>query len=128
MSLRAVKQILETKPTIEGAGVKLQRAFGFGKTEEFDPFLLLDDFRNENPADYLAGFPVASAPRHRDHHLRSGRRSGAWRQPGQQGPHDRRRRAVDDGRQRHSAPGDAQGRRAAGACTAFSCGPTCPRR
>ena len=57
MSLRAVKQILETKPTIEGAGVKLQRAFGFGKTKEFDPFLLLDDFRNENPADYLAGFP-----------------------------------------------------------------------
>jgi len=57
MSLRAVKQMLETKPTLEGAGVKLQRAFGFGKTREFDPFLLLDDFRNENPADYLAGFP-----------------------------------------------------------------------
>ena len=57
MSLRAVKEVLETKPTIEGAGVKLQRAFGFGKTNEFDPFLLLDDFRNENPADYLAGFP-----------------------------------------------------------------------
>ena len=57
MSLRAVKQILVTKPTIEGAGVKLERAFGFGKTHEFDPFLLLDDFRNENPADYLAGFP-----------------------------------------------------------------------
>ncbi len=57
MSLRAVQQILQTKPTLEGAGVKLQRAFGFGKTKEFDPFLLLDDFRNENPADYLAGFP-----------------------------------------------------------------------
>ncbi len=57
MSLRAVKDIYQTKPTIEGAGVKLQRAFGFGKTAEFDPFLLLDDFRNENPADYLAGFP-----------------------------------------------------------------------
>ena len=57
MSLRPVKQILETTPTIEGAGVKLERAFGFGKTTEFDPFLLLDDFRNENPADYLAGFP-----------------------------------------------------------------------
>ena len=57
MSLRPVKQILETKPTLEGAGVKLQRAFGFGKTKEFDPFLLLDDFRNENPADYIAGFP-----------------------------------------------------------------------
>ena len=57
MSLRPIKQIIETKPTIEGAGVKLQRAFGFGKTKEFDPFLLLDDFRNENPQDYLAGFP-----------------------------------------------------------------------
>ena len=57
MSLRPVKQIIQTKPTIEGAGVKLQRAFGFGKTKEFDPFLLLDDFRNENPEDYLAGFP-----------------------------------------------------------------------
>ena len=57
MSLRPVKQILETQPTIEGAGVRLQRAFGFGKTSEFDPFLLLDDFRNDRPADYLAGFP-----------------------------------------------------------------------
>ena len=57
MSLRPVKQIFETKPTVEGAGVKLQRAFGFGKTAEFDPFLLLDDFRSDNPADYLAGFP-----------------------------------------------------------------------
>ena len=57
MSLRAIKQVIQPKPTIEGAGVKLQRAFGFGKTKEFDPFLLLDDFRNDNPQDYLAGFP-----------------------------------------------------------------------
>src|ERR1700749_4466506 len=57
MSLRPVKQIIQPKPTLEGAGVKLQRAFGFGKTTEFDPFLLLDDFRNDDPADYLAGFP-----------------------------------------------------------------------
>ncbi len=57
MSLRAVRQMSESMPTIEGAGVKLNRAFGFGKTAQFDPFLLLDDFRNENPADYLAGFP-----------------------------------------------------------------------
>jgi quercetin 2,3-dioxygenase len=57
MSLRAIKQIIQPKPTMEGAGVKLQRAFGFGKTKEFDPFLLLDDFRNDNPQDYLAGFP-----------------------------------------------------------------------
>ena len=57
MSLRPVKKILQTQPTLEGAGVKLQRAFGFGKTKDFDPFLLLDDFRNENPEDYIAGFP-----------------------------------------------------------------------
>src|SRR3954447_19275160 len=57
MSLRPIRQQIQTTPTIEGAGVKLQRAFGFGKTKDFDPFLLLDDFRNENPNDYLAGFP-----------------------------------------------------------------------
>jgi len=57
MSLRPVKEIIQTQSTIEGAGVKLQRAFGFGKTKDFDPFLLLDDFRNDNPENYLAGFP-----------------------------------------------------------------------
>ena len=57
MSIRPVKSIVQSKPTIEGAGVKLRRAFGFGKTGEFDPFLLLDDFRNDNPEDYVAGFP-----------------------------------------------------------------------
>ena len=57
MSIRPVKQILKAQPAIEGAGVRLRRAFGFGDTSETDPFLLLDDFRNENPEDYLAGFP-----------------------------------------------------------------------
>ncbi len=57
MSIRPVKQIVTSKPTMEGAGVKLRRAFGFGETSEFDPFLLLDDFRNDNPNDYMAGFP-----------------------------------------------------------------------
>ncbi len=57
MSIRAVKQSLRAQPTIEGAGVKLHRAFGFGNTSEFDPFLLFDDFRNERPNDYLSGFP-----------------------------------------------------------------------
>jgi quercetin 2,3-dioxygenase len=42
---------------MEGAGVKLHRAFGFGDTGEFDPFLLFDDFRNDRPDDYRAGFP-----------------------------------------------------------------------
>ena len=57
MSLRPVKDIRESKPAIEGAGVQLRRAFGFGNTSEFDPFLLLDDFRNDDPGAYLAGFP-----------------------------------------------------------------------
>jgi len=57
MSVRPINKVIRTKPALEGAGVKLQRAFGFGNTTEFDPFLLLDDFRNENPDDYLAGFP-----------------------------------------------------------------------
>jgi len=57
MSVRPIKQLVRTQPHVEGAGVKLQRGFGFGNTTEFDPFLLFDDFRNENPADYLAGFP-----------------------------------------------------------------------
>jgi redox-sensitive bicupin YhaK (pirin superfamily) len=57
MSIRPAKHIVQSTPTLEGAGVRLRRAFGFGNTSEFDPFLLLDDFRNENPSDYLAGFP-----------------------------------------------------------------------
>jgi quercetin 2,3-dioxygenase len=57
MSIRPVKRIVQAKPTVEGAGVKLRRAFGFGDTGEFDPFLLLDDFRNDRPDDYRAGFP-----------------------------------------------------------------------
>ncbi len=57
MSIRAVKRVVEAQPTVEGAGVRLRRAFGFGDTSETDPFLLLDDFRNERPADYLRGFP-----------------------------------------------------------------------
>jgi redox-sensitive bicupin YhaK (pirin superfamily) len=57
MAVRKVKRLSKSKPTLEGAGVHLRRAFGFGKTSDFDPFLLLDDFRNDIPADYLAGFP-----------------------------------------------------------------------
>ena len=57
MSIRPVKRVIKSKPTLEGAGVHLSRAFGFGNTKDFDPFLLLDDFRNDIPEDYLAGFP-----------------------------------------------------------------------
>jgi redox-sensitive bicupin YhaK (pirin superfamily) len=57
MSIRPVSRLIKAKPTLEGAGVHLRRAFGFGNTTDFDPFLLLDDFRNDIPEDYLAGFP-----------------------------------------------------------------------
>jgi redox-sensitive bicupin YhaK (pirin superfamily) len=57
MSIRPIKRVLTPKDTIEGAGVRLKRAFGFGQTSDFDPFLLFDDFRNERPEDFLAGFP-----------------------------------------------------------------------
>src|SRR5947199_7665580 len=57
MSIRPIKSITQSHPTLEGAGVHLRRAFGFGNTHEFDPFLLLDDFRNDVPEDYLSGFP-----------------------------------------------------------------------
>ncbi len=110
MSIRPIKRIAQSTPTIEGAGVKLRRAFGFGTTSEFDPFLLLDDFRNDRPDDYRAGFPwhphrgietityvLAGTVEHGDS-LGNDGKLGAGR------------RAVDDGRQRHPASGDAAGR------------------
>src|SRR5579863_4951 len=57
MSIRPVKRIAQSTPTMEGAGVKLRRVFGFGDPSEFDPFLMMDDFRGDRPSDYSAGFP-----------------------------------------------------------------------
>jgi redox-sensitive bicupin YhaK (pirin superfamily) len=57
MSIRPVKRVTDAVPTIEGAGVHLHRAFGFGDPSKHDPFLLLDDFRNDKPEDYVQGFP-----------------------------------------------------------------------
>jgi redox-sensitive bicupin YhaK (pirin superfamily) len=57
MAIRPVQRLVKSKPTLEGAGVHLRRAFGFGDTSATDPFLLLDDFRNDKPEDYLPGFP-----------------------------------------------------------------------
>ena len=54
---RKIRKVFNSQPTIEGAGVYLKRAFGFSQIPLFDPFLLLDDFRSNNPADYLKGFP-----------------------------------------------------------------------
>jgi hypothetical protein len=57
MSIRPIRRMSHSVPTREGAGVRLRRAFPFGDQAECDPFLLLDDFRSDNPADYRAGFP-----------------------------------------------------------------------
>lgn len=57
MSIRPVTHIAKAVSTMEGAGVKLHRAFGFADPEQMDPFLLFDDFRNDRPQDYLRGFP-----------------------------------------------------------------------
>jgi quercetin 2,3-dioxygenase len=57
MSIRPVKRVSQSVPTMEGAGVRLRRAFGFGDTSDFDPFLMMDDFRGDRPEDYRAGFP-----------------------------------------------------------------------
>jgi len=57
MSLRPVLETRAATPTIEGAGVHLHRAFGFHKPRELDPFLLFDDFRNDDPRAYAGGFP-----------------------------------------------------------------------
>ena len=108
MSIRPVKRLIKSKPTMEGAGVHLRRAFGFGNTKEFDPFLLLDDFRNDVPDDYLAGFPWHP---HRGietiTYVLAGN-GGARRQHGKSRRHRRRRRAMDDRRQRHHSSGDAK--------------------
>jgi len=55
--MRETVEVLTARPTLEGAGVRLRRAFGFAEVPRFDPFLLLDDFRGDRPEDYLAGFP-----------------------------------------------------------------------
>ena len=54
---RKIKKILKSKPTVEGAGVHLKRAFGYDQVPLLDPFLLLDDFHSDHPDDYLKGFP-----------------------------------------------------------------------
>ncbi len=54
---RNIRKVLKAKPTMEGAGVRLHRVFGFSEVPMFDPFLLLDDFRSDKPADFLKGFP-----------------------------------------------------------------------
>ena len=54
---RSVAMLVTGRPTMEGAGVRLNRVFGHQEVPRFDPFLLLDDFGSKNPDDYIAGFP-----------------------------------------------------------------------
>lgn len=82
MSIRPIKYQSVASFTTEGAGVRLHRAFGFGDPSMTDPFLMLDDFRNEKPEEYIRGFPwhphrgietvtyvLAGAVEHGDHFL-----------------------------------------------------------
>ena len=55
--IRGIKTVFKSKPTMEGAGVRLKRVFGYNETDLMDPFLLLDHFGSDNPDDYLKGFP-----------------------------------------------------------------------
>lgn len=57
MSIRPTVETRQAVPTMEGAGVRLHRAFGFQDPTELDPFLLFDDFRGDHPSDYMRGFP-----------------------------------------------------------------------
>lgn len=57
MTARRIAKTFKSRPTIEGAGVHLKRAFGYSQIPQFDPFLMLDDFHSAQPAEYLAGFP-----------------------------------------------------------------------
>ncbi len=56
-AVRKIRKVWRSKPTIEGAGVHLKRAFGYDQVPQFDPFLLLDDFHSADPSKYLPGFP-----------------------------------------------------------------------
>ncbi len=55
--IRKIRKVIKSKPTLEGAGVHLKRVFGYSEVPLFDPFLLLDDFRSDNPDHYIKGFP-----------------------------------------------------------------------
>ncbi len=128
MSIRPVKSIVQSKPTMEGAGVKLRRAFGFGETQETDPFLLLDDFRNDRPEDYLAGFPWHP---HRGIETITYVLNGTVEHGdslGNRGSLRFRRRAVDDRAAEASCIRKCPRVTRKAGCTASSSGPTCRRR
>ena len=106
--IRKIVKLIKSKPVIEGAGVHLKRVFGFHEPHDTDPFLLLDDFRGDDPALYRAGFPWHP---HRGietitYVLRGVVEHGD--SMGNTGVIATRRCAVDDGRQRDHPSGDAR--------------------
>ena len=108
---RKIRKVIRSKPTIEGAGVHLRRAFGYSEVPELDPFLLLDDFRTDDPRHYLKGFPwhphrgIETITYVLDGNVEHGDSMG------NKGVIASRGCAVDDGRQRYYSPGDAERRR-----------------
>ena len=54
---RNVERVVVATPTSDGAGVRLNRAIATAELDHLDPFLLLDEFRSDDPNDYIAGFP-----------------------------------------------------------------------
>lgn len=56
-TIRKIKKVFKAIPTLEGAGVRLKRVFGYDHVPQMDPFLMLDDFHSDNPEDYIKGFP-----------------------------------------------------------------------
>ena len=79
---REVVRKVRGQPTSDGAGVRMTRVIGTPALDSFDPFLLLDEFRSDDPNDYLAGFPESSASGFRDRDLYAGGPHAARRQPG----------------------------------------------
>jgi len=114
METRKIKKTFRSKPVIEGAGVHLKRAFGYYEVPQFDPFLLMDDFRNDDPAKFLRGFPwhphrgietityiLEGAVEHKDSLGNSGTLSSGdiqWMTAGNGIIHQEMPKGTDDGR------------------------------
>ena len=110
MSIRPTKSVTTTTSMLEGAGVRLERAFGFVNTTEFDPYLLFDDFRSNTPEHYRAGFPWHPHRGIETIYLRPSRKTVDHGDSlGNQGHPGGRGCAVDDRGKRYFAPGDAEG-------------------
>jgi hypothetical protein len=86
LALRKVVRVVNAQSTTDGAGVRLRRSIGSRELDHLDPFLLFDEFKSENSAEYVGGFPdhphrgfetvtymLAGVMEHRDHRGNTGR-------------------------------------------------------